>query len=100
MKSACFMFLTLPWTMAFMPLLIQLLSVDVLVGEMKICNSSKYEEGIAGLPRVVQTDSNVLVPVHLLSHSPPTLNQKKYQRAPTKGSRERYCSSHTYAVGL
>lgn len=58
------MFLTLLWT-AFMPVLIQLLSVDVTVGEMKICNTPKYQEGIAGLPHVVQTNSKVLVAVHL-----------------------------------
>lgn len=76
-----------------MSLLIQLLSVDVLVGEMKICNSPKHKKGIAGLPHVVQTNSNVLIGVHLLSHSSPTLNQKIIM-APTKGSRETCCSSH------
>lgn len=89
------MFLTLPWT-AFMPLLIQLLSVVVLVEEMKICNSPKHQEGITGLPYVFQTNSNMLVAVHLwylVSHSSLTLNQQK-QRASTKGSREKYWSSH------
>lgn len=58
------MFLTLPWT-AFIALLIQLLSVDVLVGEMEICNSPKYQDK-AGLPHyLVQTNSNVLVAGHM-----------------------------------